>query len=124
MVLEKIIKFTKIATTNRGLYAVPLVFGVGIAGALADGKVDENDTVTLAFAGATLTIAAIAARKEQYAYNRIAKYCEQHGFTVSMMLDPVDRRKVKIYAEESGRLDQFENALKEYRLYSHSNRNI
>ena len=116
MVLEKIIRFTKIATTNTGLYAVPLVVGIGIAGALADGKIDKNDTVALTLAGATLAIGTIGARKENYAYNRIAKYCEQYGFTASFILDPVDRRKVKIYAEESGKIDQFEQALKEYRI--------
>jgi|SRR3989344_6335344 len=116
MFLEKIIKFTKIATTNTGLYVVPLVSGIAIAGALADGKVDENDTYILALAGATLIMGTIAARKENYAYNRLAKYCEHYGFTASVMLNSVDRRKARIYAEESDRMDQFEQALKDYRL--------
>jgi len=117
MVLEKILRFTKIAATNPGLYIVPLIASVGIASALADGKVDKNDVVPFVFAGVTLAIGAVAARKENYTYNRIAKYCEKYGFNdIHMLLDPVHCRKVKIYAEESGRLDQFEQALKEYRL--------
>ncbi|MDP3698385.1 MAG: hypothetical protein Q8R47_02250 [Nanoarchaeota archaeon] len=116
MVLEKIIRFAKIATTNTELYVVPLVAGIGIASALADGKVDENDIIPFVFTGVTLAIGAVAARKEQYEFNRIASYCEQYGFDQWFLRNPVDRRKVKIYAEESGRLNQFEQALKEYRL--------
>ena len=116
MVLEKIIKFTKIATTNRGLYAVPLLAGMGIAIALADGKIDEDDTGALVLAGATLAIGAAAARREQYEFNVITKYCEKYGFDQWFLQNPVNRRKVKIYAAESGRMDQFEQAIKEYRL--------
>ena len=116
MVLEKIIRFTKIATTNTGLYVVPLVAGIGIAGALADGKIDEDDTVALVFAGATLAMGAAVTRKEQYEFNVITKYCEQYGFDQWFLQNPVDRRKVKIYAAETGRMDQFEQALTEHRL--------
>lgn len=118
MVLEKLIRSAKIAATNRGLYAVPLVAGIFIAAPLADGKVDRDDALILASAAAVLAIGALGIKKELFEYKVISKYCERYGFDKGIMLNQVDRRKAKFYAAESGRTNEFEQALKDYRISS------
>lgn len=119
MILEKLIRSAKIVTTNTGFYALPVVAGMWIAGSLVDGKIDKNDIPFLAGTGVLLAIAAVVTRKELYAYDRISDYCKQYGFdpwVLNHWNNPTDLRKAKLYATESGRMDQFEQAMREYRL--------
>ena len=74
MVLEKLVRWAKITTTNKGMYAVPAVMAVGIGCALADGKIDEKDIVPLALAGTVASMGGLVAAREHRDYNKIQNY--------------------------------------------------
>jgi len=121
MTLDKFVKHMKIAFTDRlvpALYAFSAVSMPGIL--IYDKYVLNNENLsrgavaTLIMTGGVL-FGAITKHVLSHLDYKLVKYdYEKRGFRKDIMTNKTSRRKAKIYAEESGRIPKFEEALKKY----------
>ncbi|MBD3350180.1 MAG: hypothetical protein GF364_01685 [Candidatus Lokiarchaeota archaeon] len=114
MVLEKIVKFAKVASTNRLVPATYALAGTGAGLALVDGRISSMDIASLLMTGTIAAIGTASSVIEQKIYRDVERICENYGFTEDVMRNKSLRRKAKIYAADSGRMDEFTLALKQY----------
>lgn len=116
MILEKIVKYVKVAATNRLIPAGYALAGTSVGCALADGRISSVDIDSLSIAGTAAAILTLSFIMEQRVYKNVEIICENDGFTKNVIRDKQLRRKAKIYATESGRMNDFEFALNLYRI--------
>ncbi|MAG78893.1 hypothetical protein CMI40_00775 [Candidatus Pacearchaeota archaeon] len=117
MVLEKIIKHAKIASTNRLIPVLYTVAAGEVGMALADGKVNSilDSTLLVCGIGAGIAARAISAI-EQGTYKTVERTCKDYGFTYNIMKNISLRRKASIYATENEKADDFQAALEKYNI--------
>jgi hypothetical protein len=113
MVLENIVKFVKVASTNRLIPATYLLSSTASVLTLVDGRINSMDTASLLLAGTAVTIGTASAVIEQMTYRDVERMCENYGFSKELMREKIFRRKAKIYSDYSGRIDEFKLALKQ-----------
>ena len=111
MALEKIVKYAKIASTNKINLATYTIVGTVVGLAIADGKINSMDIITLLGSGIATAFATVSSVE---GYKFVKKICEEHGFTGYIISHKHLRRNAKIYAAESGRTEEFALALKQY----------
>ena len=121
MVIGNIVKHAKIASTNRAsdisLTIASLGALTGVVAPVTDGKVDSLDAVLMAAAVSVVVIGGTVVYKMgQMIYRSVEETCENSGFTESVMRRDGLRRKAKIYATESGRMDEYELAFEDYQI--------
>lgn len=112
--LEKIVKYVKIAFTNRIITLGYGVAGISLIAILSDGKINSRDKYSLLIGGLATLISLTASEDEHRIYKNIEQICANHGFIGKIMENKNYRRKAEIYAAENGRLDEFQEALKRY----------
>lgn len=112
--LEKIVKYVKIAFTNRFIPLGYGVAGISLGSIFADGKINSRDKYSLLIGGFATLISLTASEDEHRKYKNIEQICKNEGFIEKIMKDKDYRRKAKIYAAESGRMNEFAEALKRY----------
>ena len=72
------------------------------------------DVASLAVAGTAITGATILSKIEQEKYQLKKGILEARGFIPAIMRNKSARKKARIYAEEAGRLGEYEAALRKY----------
>jgi len=115
MALEKIVKYAKVASTNRFIPATYALAGTAAGLILADGRISNPmEIASLLMAGVGLTIITTVSAQEQRIYRDVERICEERGFVEGVMRNKNLRRKAKIYAADSERMDEFTFALEQY----------
>ena len=81
---------------------------------LSHGEVDTHNLVLLGITGLNVIGAKIASKYEERAYNLTCQHIEEHGFTPGLFEYEATRRLAEFFADENNRVDEYQNALKEY----------
>lgn len=111
MALEKIIKYAKVVSTNRFIPLTYVAGGIAIGATFVDEGTTNTEISSLLISGVSLAGVTAVSFIEYRLYRDVVRFCEKHGFREITMKNKPLRRKAKIYASESGRMEEFELAL-------------
>ncbi len=116
MSLDSFIRKIKIASVDKlGLvnYSIS-AWGLGLA--LSDGKIDTSDTSYLLASVVCAAFGGLASDFNLRHYKIIAGECERDGFGKILNSEKSKRSRllIKYYAQESGRMEEYNKALRRY----------